>query len=89
MASPVLDVVMRLDVMLRPDFDVVRIRYRALALVLLRSAHRPHCQFETLGLLDLRCCGKRWNHESNGDQTRGAVKRHVHDEIPQRRIASC
>jgi hypothetical protein len=56
---------------------------RRVALVLLRSAHRPHRQFETSVAFDIGCRGKRWDEDDEGagrDQARSATKHDVHDE---------
>ena len=56
---------------------------RRVALVLLRSAHRPHRQFETRVAFDIGCSGKRWDDDDEGagrDQARSATIHDVHHE---------
>jgi hypothetical protein len=54
MSSPVLDAVMPFDMMRGLDLDRVGFLHCLWALILLRGAHRPHREFETLGELDVR-----------------------------------
>ena len=61
MRSLVLAVMMWLDAMMGLDFDLTG-RFRR-SLVLLRGAHRPHRQLETVAGCGVRCGGKYWNGE--------------------------
>ena len=58
---------------------------RRVALVLLRSAHRPHRQFETRTLLGAGRQGKRWNDDgesAKGDQPQRMMMHDVHGVTP-------
>jgi hypothetical protein len=56
---------------------------RRVALVLLRSAHRAHRQFETP--LNVECCSECWDEEgesANHHQARSKAKHDFHDGRP-------
>jgi len=79
--------VMRIAVPWTMHWNEVRLCRRGLgrrgALVLLRSAHGAHRQFETRIAFDIGCRGKRWDDDNEGtgrDQASSATKHDVHDE---------